>query len=234
MSEPRPVVILAAHGERGGAGDNQRLQSLADAVAEDLPEADVAWVLVNDPEAVPRFLEAIGERPAVFLPLLFSDGFFYRERLKPYVIGSSRHLSEPLAFWPEFSVFLADNLAHRLAAQLADPRIVLVAHGSKSSSASADAARSVAGALQGRFGRVEPAFLEEAPLAQQALKEVDPPFAMIGLFFGDGMHGGEDFARLVSEAPNRPVVSFTIGELPGLADLVGRKARQELEKLRAG
>ena len=80
---------------------------------------------------------------------------------------------------------------------------------------------------------MEPGFLEEAPFAADLLGEVEPPFAMVGLFFGAGMHGGEDFARLVNEAPNQPVVNFTVGELPGLADLVARKALQELAKLEA-
>lgn len=234
MSKAKPAVILAAHGERGGAGDNERLQKLADDVAALTPQADVGWVLVNEADAVPRCIAEVGKRPTVFLPLLFSDGFFYRERLVPHVVGAHRKLADVLAFWPGFPIFLADNLAHQLAAQLVDPRVVLIAHGSGKSTASSDAARRVAASLQDRFGEVSMAFLEEAPYAADVLCEVDPPFAMVGLFFGAGMHGAEDFGRLVAEAPNRPAAAFTVGELPGLADLVSRKALQELAKLEAG
>lgn len=234
MSKAKPAVILAAHGERGGAGDNERLQKLADDVAAAVPHADVGWVLVNEQDAVPRCLAEVGESPTVLLPLLFSDGFFHQERLRPHVVGSHRRLADVLAFWPEFPVFLADNLAHRLAARLVDPRVVLIAHGSSKSRASAEAAGHVAAALQDRFGQVTTAFLEEAPFAADVLEEADPPYAMIGLFFGAGMHGAEDFSRLAANAPNRPAAKFTVGELPGFADLVTHKALQELAKLEAG
>ena len=170
----------------------------------------------------------------VVLPLLFSDGFFFQQRLKPHVGGPRQHLFEPLAFWPEFPVFLADNLAARLLGRLADPRVVLVAHGSGKSDASARAAAKVAEGMQKRFGQIQPAFLEEEPFAQDAISAVVPPYAVVGLFFGAGMHGEDDFSSLISGAPAPPETHFTVGELPGLTDLVARKALAGLAKLQAG
>jgi hypothetical protein len=53
----------------------------------------------------------------------------------------------------------------------------------------------------------------------------EPPWSAIGLFLGDGMHGGEDFDVLVSTAPTPPVAAFTAGELPGLPGLICAEAR---------
>ena len=123
------------------------------------------------------------------------------------------------------STFLADNLALRLIAHSADPRVVLVAHGSKRPGKSAEAARRVAGQLQARYGRVETAFLEEAPFARDVIAGIEPPYAAVGLFFGAGLHGAEDFDVLVSTAPATPAAAFTVGDLSGLAGLAADQAR---------
>jgi sirohydrochlorin ferrochelatase len=225
MSGERPVVLLAAHGERGGAANNARLANLTAEVGALLPEADVGSVLVSVEGLVARTLDACGGRPVVCLPLLFSDGYFYTDRLKPYFDRETRRLAQPLAFWPGFAPFLADNLALRLIAHSADPRVVLVAHGSKRPGKSAEAARRVAGQLQARYGRVEMAFLEEAPFARDMIAGIEPPYAAVGLFFGAGLHGAEDFDVLVSTAPATPAAAFTVGDLPGLAGLAADQAR---------
>jgi sirohydrochlorin ferrochelatase len=229
----RPAVLLAAHGERGGAANNARLAALAAEVGALVPEADVGSVLVSVEGLVARTLEACGTRPVVCLPLLFSDGYFYTDRLKPHFDGRRQRLAQPLAFWPGFAPFLADNLALRLISHSADPRVVLVAHGSKQPGKSAEAARRVAGQLQARYGRVEAAFLEEVPFARDVVARIEPPYAAIGLFFGAGLHGVEDFDVLVSTAAAVPAAAFTVGDLPGLAGLVADRARSLLADIRS-
>jgi hypothetical protein len=227
MSE-RPVILLAAHGERGGAANNARLAGIVDAVAALVPEADVGSVLVNVEGLAEKTLAACGDRPVLCLPLLFSDGYFYEKRLKPVFVGERHVLAPPLALWRSFAPFLADNLALRTISHAADPRVVLVAHGSKQTGRSAVCARQVAALMQARYGRVEAAFLEEAPFAREVIAGADAPWSAIGLFLGEGMHGGEDFDVLVSTAPNRPAAAFTAGELPGLPGLVAAEARDRL------
>jgi hypothetical protein len=56
----------------------------------------------------------------------------------------------------------------------------------------------------------------------------DPPYSCIGLFLGEGLHGGEDFDVLVSSAGTPPVAAFTAGELPGLANLIAAEARERM------
>ena len=58
----RPVILLAAHGERGGAANNARLAGIVEAVGAAIPEADVGSVLVNVEGVVERALEACGAR----------------------------------------------------------------------------------------------------------------------------------------------------------------------------
>jgi sirohydrochlorin ferrochelatase len=224
----RPVILLAAHGERGGAANNARLAKIVADVGAAVPEADVGSVLVNVDGVVERALEACGTRPVVCLPLLFSDGFFYQQRLKPAFAGANQRLAPPLALWRSFAPFLADNLALRTISNAADPRVVLVAHGSKQTGRSAACARIVAGLMQARYGRLEVGFLEEAPFARDVIAKAEPPWSAIGLFLGEGLHGGEDFDVLVSTARHAPVAAFTAGELPGLTGLIAAEARERL------
>lgn len=221
----RPVILLAAHGERGGAANNARLARIVADVGAALPEADVGSILVNVEGVVERAVEACGERRLLVLPLLFSDGYFYAKRLKPYVAGPKRTLASPMAAWRGFAPFLADNLALRTISHAADPRVVLIAHGSKQPGRSAACARLVAQQMQARYGRIEVAFLEEAPFATDVIARAEAPWSAIGLFLGEGMHGGEDFDVLVSTAAVRPVAAFTAGELPGLPGLIAAEAR---------
>ena len=227
MSE-RPVILLAAHGERGGAANNARLAGIVDAVAALVPEADVGSVLVNVEGLAEKTLAACGDRPVLCLPLLFSDGYFYEKRLKPAFVGERHVLAPPLALWRSFAPFLADNLALRTISHAADPRVVLVAHGSKQTGRSAVCARQVAALMQARYGRVEAGFLEEAPFAAEVVAAIEAPWSAVGLFLGEGMHGGEDFDVLVATARNAPVAAFTAGELPGLANLIVAEARDRL------
>jgi len=221
----RPVILLAAHGERGGAANNARLAQIVKDVGKAIPEADVGSVLVNVEGLVARTLAACGERKVACLPLLFSDGYFYAERLKPHFMAANHKLTSPLALWRSFAPFLADNLALRMISHSADPRVVLVAHGSKQTGRSAECARKVAAQMQGRYGRIELGFLEEAPFAKDVIDRIEPPWSAVGLFLGEGLHGGEDFDVLVSTAKTPPAAAFTAGELPGLPALISTEAR---------
>jgi sirohydrochlorin ferrochelatase len=136
-----------------------------------------------------------------------------------------------MALWPGFAPLLADNLALRLISRSADPRVVLVAHGSKTPGASAVSARKVAAQMQTRYGQVDVGFLEEAPFARDVIARTRPPYSLIGLFLGEGLHGAGDFDELVASAPHPPVAAFTAGELPGLARLIADEAQQRLAAL---
>ncbi|MBI1339717.1 hypothetical protein GC169_05835 [bacterium] len=225
----RPLVLLAAHGERGGAGNDERLRAFVDRVQAQLPNAEVASARLSVEGETEFILAKANHRRVVGLPILFSDGYFHSERLVPaFAAHPDASLAPPLVFWPGFAPFLMDNLTLRLISLSADPRVLLVAHGSARSERSAAAARRVAQQLQARYGRVEPVFLEEAPYAADRMRTVEPPYACVGLFFGAGLHGRDDFASLLTIASRPPMTAFTVGDLPGLATLVADEARRGL------
>jgi hypothetical protein len=225
----RPLILLAAHGERGGAGDDARLGRLAREAAALTPEADVATALVSVEGDVAAVLAEAGERPVACLPLLFSDGFFHTQRLVPHFGRPDRRLAPPLALWPGFAGVLAEEAGRRLAGRHA-AQTILAAHGSRRPGRSAAVARGLAGELAALVGPVEAAFLEEPPFAADVLARAAGPVALVGLFLGDGLHGGEDFARL-AETPG-VAVAFTAGEMETLAGFVAERARGELAALR--
>ncbi len=214
---PHPVVVLAAHGERRGPGTNRRLQALAAALQARLPTTQVRTSLVNEPGSTTAAIGA-AERAVIF-PVLFSDGFFY-DRLQSEVSETAWSLAPPLALWPEFAPFLARQVDE------AGLPVLLVAHGSKRPGRSSAVAMELAGRLAARGADIRCGFLEEPPLATAVAAEMAGPFALIGLFFGEGLHGGEDFRALAA----LPGVqrSVTVGEMPGLDELFEARIRNAL------
>jgi sirohydrochlorin ferrochelatase len=144
------------------------------------------------------------------------------------VRGPKQILAQPFALWPAFAPFLADNLGHRLLARRADPRVILVAHGSRTPGPSSASANHLARQLQARYGRIEAAFLEEPPFAAEVIAAAEAPYALVGLFFGAGLHGVEDFDHLAAMARHVPEAAFTVGDLPGLASLLAGEVRGRL------
>lgn len=224
----RPVILLAAHGERGGAADNSRLEGIAKGVGKALPEADVCSVLVNVEGAVERALANSGARPVLCLPLLFSDGFFFERKLRSAFSRPGQTLAPPMALWPSFAPFLLDNLATHEEKDPGSPLVVLVAHGSRQTGRSAACARQLALDMRRSGRRVSVGFLEEPPFAPEIVAEAAAPWSAVGLFLGDGQHGREDFAGILEGARVQPVAAFTVGELRGLAGLVAAEARERL------
>ena len=214
---PPPVIVLAAHGERRGPGTNRRLHALAAALQARLPDTPVRPSRVNEPAST---LTAIaGAERAIVLPVLFSDGFFYT-RLRSEVSESGWSLAPPLALWPEFAPFLSRQIDETGAP------VLLVAHGSKRPGRSSAVAIELAGTLAADGRDVRCGFLEEQPFAAAVAAEMEGPFALVGLFFGEGLHGGEDF-RALSDMPGvRRAV--TVGDMPGLDDLFETRIRKML------
>lgn len=196
-----------------------------------VPTAEIVCVRVNDEDEVERGLAPLRERSTIVLPLLFSDGFFVRQRLRPQLSGARQRLAEPMVFWPELSALVVQRVREACGESGA---VVLVAHGSSKSSASSEAAARFAESLSGGAGEVCAGFLEEPPFAHEVLASASGEYALVGLFFGAGKHGAEDFSALADGASNRPRVAFTVGELPELPDVVARKALTELAMLEGG
>ncbi len=216
--DKRPAIVLAAHGERRGTGENRRLQTLAGELQRRIPEAKVVWALVNEAGSVGEAIAASGASRAIVLPALFSDGFFF-DRLTSEVQGAGQVVAPPMALWPGFVPFLNDQLP-------GTQPLLLVAHGSKRPGRSAAVALEIAAGLRASGRKVQCGFLEEAPFAAQVAAAMPGPFTLAGLFLGQGLHGGEDFRALAALPGVQAAV--TVGEMPGLDDLFEAAARDRL------
>jgi hypothetical protein len=219
-------VYLAAHGERGGAGDDRRLFALANETAARLQDADVRPLLLGDAAGLRSELESMRSR-SLILPLLFSDGFFYSSRLMGANDGLPHRIAEPLAFWPALPDLLVQEQRRRRG-EARPGQTVLVAHGSRTPGRSAACALDLAARLAPHIGPVDVAFLEQPPLARERIAQIAGPWSAIGLFFGDGLHGRDDFSEALAAAPAPPLSAFTVGEARGLADMLAAQARVEL------
>jgi sirohydrochlorin ferrochelatase len=76
------------------------------------------------------------------------------------------------------------------------------------------------GKLQ-RFSDVEAVFLEQPPTLTDVLSRQSGPVVVVGLFVGDGLHGGEDVARLIAALQRSDIVfAGNVGTWPEIADIV--------------
>lgn len=230
----RGLVLLAAHGDGGegaqggaGPGRDPALFRLQADLAKRLVPAEVKVARAMRDGEVARALAGPGAGRAVVLPLLFSDGYVLSERIRPAALAAGAVCAPPMIDWPGFAQLVVEGIARRVEGGRTEG-VLVVAHGSKRSGASAASARGLAGRLEGRFGPVEAAFLEEAPYAADRLTAAARPLAVVGLFLGSGRHGGEDFGRLVRGAGAPPAAAFTIGDLPELGAFVADEARRRL------
>jgi sirohydrochlorin ferrochelatase len=169
-------------------------------------------------------------------PLFMSDGYYVRQAIPERLglragrdnWGHKVQIAEPLGVSPELPALLDAALRSAAGAHGLDaPRthVLLVAHGSTKSPHSADVARSIARKVEdgGRFASVSPALLEEEPFLAEALGSLPRPLLVLGLFAGEGLHGGDDLSAAV-RVLNDPEV-FVVEQLGGYAGVIELIAR---------
>lgn len=227
-------VLIVAHGERGGRGDNIALRSLAERVAAELvPKAVVVpAVLKGGPsiaEAVAR-LRTAGCRSLVAYPFFMSTGYFTRvllpQQLAEHCDSLPWRLIEPLGA----DAGLPDLISRHAAKATRGPRdLLLVAHGSTKSRDSASAADRIADALHASeaFHSVQLAFLEEPPYLTDVIGTSMGRRLVVGLFTGDGLHAREDVPAAIDATKHTYLGG--VGTWPDVAGLVASRLRGALE-----
>lgn len=225
-------LLLAAHGERGGVADNASVTALAAELARREVAAEVRCGFINGTPTIVEALQAFAATEIAIYPLFMSDGYFTRVRLAGLVEESRRCLPgcrlavlPPLGLDPALAELIAEK-ASRASDHIggeARASVVLLAHGSLKDGASREAARALQRRIGGmdRFASVTCAFLEEPPALRECISALRGPVAVVGLFTGDGLHGGQDVPRLIGELA-RPDVIFVgnVGAWPEIADVV--------------
>ncbi|MDX1710749.1 MAG: CbiX/SirB N-terminal domain-containing protein [Rhodovibrionaceae bacterium] len=240
MSEPRPgtdepqALLIAAHGDRGGARNNRLALEVAERMSESGRYDAVGVGYIRSEPSVEHAAAALMPARLRVYPLFMSDGYYVRRAI-PQRLGLGEEgapdirIDPALGLDPELPELLAAEAEEAIRAAGAEPletTLLEVAHGSSKSRASADAARGIAARVKevGRFRDVECAFLEEEPFLAQALEQLTGPLCLQGLFIGQGMHGAEDLPEAVAASGRQDVVMAPpLAESPRLVELVCRR-----------
>lgn len=196
----RPLLLVAAHGERGGAGDNARLASIAAKAGSLLPGWDVRHGVLSGSPSIEEALADADGRAVHIWPFFMCRGYFTDivllgrlealelEHIMLDVLGETRAFAElALKKILEDEVFLS-------------PDVLVIAHGSTKGTQSRLAAEQFAARLTtaGSLANVSCAFLEEPPFADDAIAALPEGSVVVSLFAGDGLHGGHDLDRILA------------------------------------
>lgn len=197
----RPLLLIAGHGERGGARDNKRLSAIAARTGALLPGWEVRHGVLAGAPSIEEAATGASARAVMVWPFFMCRGYFIRavsRRLE--ALGLTCDLLQELGAAPELVAVTSRTLA-AADARAAQP-VLVVAHGSSKGPKSRLAAQRFARALANGtpFKDVLCAFLEEPPFAAGAIADLPAGSAVISLFAGDGLHGGHDMAALIAES----------------------------------
>ncbi|MEZ5785619.1 MAG: CbiX/SirB N-terminal domain-containing protein [Xanthobacteraceae bacterium] len=233
------ALLLAAHGERRPGAANDGALQLAAALAERAAASAVAVGFLKGSPSIAESVQRLSSYDLLVYPLFLSDGYFTRKLLPrqleeagAFGRGRATCLLPPLGLDPALADLMLDEAAaaaHHQSWPTFHTNLVLLAHGSSNNPASRLATEQMAEMLAARavFARVRVAFLEEPPSLQDAVSRLSEPVVVVGLFAGDGLHGGGDAPRLIAEIGRSDVVSAgNIGGFAALPDIIAETIRR--------
>lgn len=230
----RTALLLAAHGERAKKATNAGLDRLAAAIRAKHLVDEVAFGLIKGSPSIPEAVAGARADHILVYPLFLADGYFTRRRLPELLAEGLAGAPRPPAITTLTPLGLDPHLDHVVGRRadatarergFTDVTLILLAHGSTKDPASRMAAEGLAGRLaqDARFHRVRIALLEEPPFFADAMTPVAGPAVVVGLFAGEGLHGGGDAPRLVAETGRNDVAfAGNLGAWPDVEELVCR------------
>ena len=154
------------------------------------------------------------------LPLFMSDGYFVATRI-PEVFGlvngqrleedRQLYLCDALGVDPELSDIIADmgvSICRKNGYNPKETHLLLVAHGSEKSSASAEATRLQQRAVERKqlFAGISSAYLNEPPFLEDGVTDTavaGRPIILVGLFAAEGPHAAEDVPNALKKWAER-------------------------------
>lgn len=226
-------LLIAAHGERGGARHDASIVRLATSLAARNVAGQVSYGLIKGEPSIGAALNSLETREIVVYPVFLADGYFTRTALPRLLVeagprqqGVSIKVLPPLGLDPALAELVAVKAASAAQASgfgVEQTALVLLGHGSSKSAAFRTATEGLAERARDRgpIHDVRIAFLEEPPSLIEAASDIRGPLVIVGLFAGDGLHGAEDVTRLIN-ALGRDDAVFTgnVTAFPELVDLM--------------
>jgi sirohydrochlorin ferrochelatase len=227
----RGALLIAAHGDCGGEGNNVLANELARRIRKARCYDEVAVGFMRGGPTIEEAMSQICSEVVRVFPLFMSDGYYVRDAIPRRlaikngrdVFGHRVVIDRPLGLYPGLPILLsgaARRFIQTRGLSATQVTLLLVAHGSGKSEDSARIARAIGEDISRAqfFSEVKVAFLEEAPLFPDVLKHCRRPVVVLGLFAGNGMHADEDVRNMVKELSDPSVV--VIEQLGGYADVI--------------
>lgn len=225
------ALIVAAHGDCGGNGGNVLALELARHMRQTGRYAEVAVGFMASEPSIEAAAAQVTSSTIRIYPLFLSDGYYVsvaipkRLAISDGVDARGRRIvfAEPLGLNPHLPGLLASAAAAaavRLNIPASAANLLLVAHGSKHTPHSAEAACRIMRGIAdtGRFASIGVAFLEEAPFFSDAIHACGRPVFVLGLFAGGGIHAKDDVQEAIRRLNDDRV--FGIDQLGGYASII--------------
>ncbi|MDF2367444.1 CbiX/SirB N-terminal domain-containing protein [Sneathiella sp.] len=212
MPPTRPSVLIVAHGSSvsDDAQEAAKQHALTLQQSNRYGRVDVCFL------AGERSEPDLPGGEVFLLPFFMSNGYFVTRRIPElFKLNKGQHICadrqlfqcEALGIDPELAGIIS-SMARGVCVEQGyrptDIHLVLVAHGSEKSTASAEATYLQRKTVDsGReFARVSAAFLNEAPFLDQWLQDQSEsglPLVLVGLFAADGPHATEDVPGAIAK-----------------------------------
>lgn len=227
-----PDALIIAHGSPADPLPQEAaMQALAVRVALWLP----GWRIRGTTLALPGALEAaVAALPDAWIyPFFMAEGWFTRQQLPKRLAAAGRTQPQQVPAFghePQMPALLARTAQQAAAAQglaEAETSLLLAAHGSRVSRASASITEAHAATLrqQTRFRSVITGYVEEEPFLRDAAR-IDGPALCLPLFATRAGHVAEDVPEALAEAGFAGKLLPAIGEHADVAALIADSLRR--------
>ena len=186
-------------------------------------------MLSGEPSIVSALAGLDRGAPLTVFPLFMSAGYFVTQKLPAVLKGLANtwRMLEALG--------TSDELAKATAGKLLElpgekpGSVLVVAHGSSKDDRSRKAAEAFAAHLTRAMDGLPVAccYLEEARFAHDAVATLDARAALVSLFAGEGLHGGDDIPEILEKTgfPEDRVIS-PAADIGLVAQIIASRFRQ--------
>lgn len=241
-------LLIAAHGGRDAGGhSNESIFHLARDVAARIVGVQVGCGFINGVPTIADAIESLAAANTIVYPLFMAAGYFGDIVLNRLIEIEEQarqdHLITilpPLGLDPALADLVVANAASAAASHgvsVQQLTLVLLAHGSSRNPHSAIAAEQTAKNVRAHklFDDVRVSFLDELPSLETTVSEIRGRIAIVGLFSGDGLHGGADARRLMAQLERNDVIYVgNVGLFSGLEKLIATAVNNEIASANLG